>query len=378
MNIGNRGQVLLVFIAALLGLLGIAALGIDMGYLYSVRHELQRSTDAGALAGASALFGGDWDDPAIRAVADTRARDYASRDMVVSSTLNPGAELQVGFPSRDRVRVDATRTVNLFFSRLFLGPTRAVTAYSVAEASIVDRNVQGLQPWGIPYPWDDQDNDGVWDPGEAVHTGCDPAFPPDDQFCHGTTVILKIGTPQNSPKGTPGIPSAQQEPAHFFALDYGASGAAGYSAGIVSGSNYPVSITDAVPLETGDMVGPTIQGVKELIQGDAGSEWSSITNRPHSEAYPSVDGSAPNGISDAWMSSSRIVRIPVYDPSKGTPEPGKSEMVVAGFAAFWIDRIGTQGTVYGRFVEGVRVVGAGGPSTGPVTGPVLRSLRLVE
>src|SRR5512134_3763185 len=99
MKIGNRGQVLLVFLAALLGLLGVAALGIDMGYLYSVRHELQRSTDAGALAGASAFFGGDWDDPAIRAVADTRARDYASRDPVVASTLNPTAELQVGFPS---------------------------------------------------------------------------------------------------------------------------------------------------------------------------------------------------------------------------------------------------------------------------------------
>src|SRR5512139_1553572 len=171
---GNRGQVLIVFLAALLGLLGVAAVGVDMGYLYTVRHELQRSTDAGALAGASAFFGGDWDDPSIRAVADARARDYASRDRVVTSNLNPAAELQVSFPSRDRVRVDATRTVNLFFSRLFLGPTRAVTAHSVAEAEIVSNNVQGLQPWGIPYPWTDVDKDGLYDPGvDNVHTGCD-------------------------------------------------------------------------------------------------------------------------------------------------------------------------------------------------------------
>ena len=47
MKIGNRGQVLLVFVAALLALLGIAALGIDAGYMYTVRHELQRSADAG-------------------------------------------------------------------------------------------------------------------------------------------------------------------------------------------------------------------------------------------------------------------------------------------------------------------------------------------
>src|SRR5512139_1303161 len=191
---GNRGQVLIVFLAALLGLLGVAALGIDMGYLYSVRHELQRSTDAGALAGASAFLSGDWDDPSIRTLADTRARDYASRDPVVASTLNPAAELQVGFPSRDRVRVDATRTVNLFFARLFLGPTRAVTAYSVAEASIVDRNGFNLVPWGIPYPWDDANGDGIFDPAtDNVHTGCDPNYPAAEQFCHGTRIILKAG-----------------------------------------------------------------------------------------------------------------------------------------------------------------------------------------
>jgi hypothetical protein len=318
------------------------------------------------------MLSGDWDDPAIRAVADTRARAYASRDMVVSTTLDPTAELQVGFPSRDRVRVDATRTVNLFFARLFLGPTRTVTAYSVAEAEVVSRNVQGLQPWGIPYPWDDKDNDGIWDPGELVHTGCDKNYPPEDQFCNGTQVILKIGTPQNSPNAPKGVPSTQQEPAHFFALDFGASGAAGYSDGIMNGSNYPVSIGDSVPLETGDMVGPTIQGVRELIQADPNSTWSTVSDRPHSSDYPSESGA------EAWMSSPRIVHIPIYDPSKGTPEPGKSSMAVAGFAGFWIESIGTQGTVYGRFVEGVRIVGTGGPSAGPVTGPVLRSLRLVE
>src|SRR5512139_2323260 len=188
MKTGNRGQVLLVFLAALLCLLGLAALGVDMGYLYSVRHELQRSTDAGALAGASAMLSGDWGDSSIRATADTRARDYASRDQVVTSTLNPATELQVSFPSRDRVRVDATRTVNLFFARLFLGPTRTVTAYSVAEASVVDRNVTGLVPWGIPYPWTDVDKDGIFDPGvDNVQKGCikgDPLIPESVQFCN--------------------------------------------------------------------------------------------------------------------------------------------------------------------------------------------------
>ena len=96
---GNRGQVLLVFLGALLALLGVAALGIDVGYLYTVRHELQRCTDAGALAGASAFLSGNWSDGATRAVADGRARAFATKDKVATSILSAGSEIAVAFPS---------------------------------------------------------------------------------------------------------------------------------------------------------------------------------------------------------------------------------------------------------------------------------------
>ena len=49
----NRGQVLVILALGILALLGVAALAIDVGFLYTVRNELQRSADAGALAGAS-------------------------------------------------------------------------------------------------------------------------------------------------------------------------------------------------------------------------------------------------------------------------------------------------------------------------------------
>jgi hypothetical protein len=381
MKTGNRGQVLLVFLAALLCLLGLAALGVDMGYLYTVRHELQRSTDAGALAGASAMLSGDWEDAAIRVIAEARARDYASRDPVVTANLNPTAELQVGFPSRDRVRVDATRTVNIFFARLFLGPTRTVTAHSIAEASVVDRNVKGLAPWGIPYPWTDVDGDGIFDPGlDNVHTRCEAGIPDNVQFCNGTRFILKPGVSKSSKQYT-GTPSIQQESGHYFALDFGASGGSGYKDGLLYGSNYPVSPGDEVPLETGALMGPTTQAIKTLVfdpvMGDPDSKWNDQTGLPYSDKYPS--GFHPDGspITD-WMGSPRIVRIPVYDPSQGTPEMGKSTMTVAGFAGFWIEDIDNKGTITGRFVREVTVTGMGGPSAGPVSTPVLRNLRLVE
>ena len=79
MRQSTRGQVLVIFALVLAVLIGFAALGVDVAYLYSIKHELQRSADSGALAGASAFFDGDWNHPAIRAVAEARARGLMGR-----------------------------------------------------------------------------------------------------------------------------------------------------------------------------------------------------------------------------------------------------------------------------------------------------------
>ena len=372
MRIGNRGQVLLVFVLALLALLGIAALGIDAGYMYTVRHELQRSTDAGALAGASAFFDGSWSDSAIRALADARARVFASKDKVATSTLSPGGEISVAFPSAERVRVAASRNVPLFFSRIFLGPTKTITAYSVAEASAAGTNVKGLKPWGIPYPWEDTNGNGLYDAGEIVHKECDPNSDPSHQFCPGTRIILKIGTPSGNPHNPTGIPSLQQEPGHFFCLALDGTGGSVYRDTIVNGGQTPVKIGDAVTLEPGDKVGPTRQGVDDLINADSTSTWNAGKNLPESDVYKIT----PQSGETPWMDSPRVIRIPIYDPAAALIQ-GRSEMVIAGFAGFWIESIGQQGTIIGRYVQ-MPALGEAGPTQGPSSGPVLRVLRLVE
>lgn len=378
----NRGQVLVVFVGALTALIGFAAVGIDVGYLYTVRHELQRCADAGALAGASAFLNGDWNDSGIRYTATTRAQQFASMDRVASATLNPdGGEVTVGFPATGQVQVNANRTVNLFFARFFLGPTWNITAFSVAQASVANQNVRGLKPWAIPYPWDDVNGNGLYDPGETVHTDCPDEIvgtPAASQyFCPGTRVILKIGTPAGNPNNPSGIPSVQQEAGHYFALDYGASGAAGYRDAIQTDSTYAVSVGDSVPLETGNMVGPTIQGAEYLINQDRNAVWNDSANLPDSPlaqySITCADGSA----SDAWMSSPRVVRIPIYDPAHA-PEMGKSAITVAGFAGFWIESVDHHlGTVIGRFIKS-KALGSPGTVTGTPTGPTLMVLRLVQ
>jgi hypothetical protein len=364
--------VLLVFVAALLALMGIAALGIDAGYMYTVRHELQRSTDAGALAGASAFIDGSWSDSAIRTLADTRARLFASRDRVATAALSSGGEISIAFPAAERVRVDASRSVPLFFSRIFLGPTKTITAYSVAEASAAGTNVKGIRPWGIPFPWEDTNGNGKFDPGEKIHKECDPLGDPSNQFCPGTRIVLKIGTPSGNPNQPDGIPSLQQESGHFFCLALDGTGGSVYRDTIVNGSQTPMKIGDAITLEPGNNVGPTRHGVDDLINADPSSTWNAEKNLPESDSYKIT----PQAGEIPWMKSPRVIRIPVYDPESALVQ-GRSEMVVAGFAGFWIESVGVQGTIIGRYVQ-MPALGESGPTQGPSSGAVVRVLRLVE
>src|SRR3954453_20019556 len=49
------GQVIVLVVVALVGLLGMCAMVIDLGYLYWNQRDLQASADAAALAGAMEL-----------------------------------------------------------------------------------------------------------------------------------------------------------------------------------------------------------------------------------------------------------------------------------------------------------------------------------
>jgi uncharacterized membrane protein len=132
----DRGQVLVVVALVFVVLLGFAALAVDVGYMYNVRHELQRCAEAGSLAGASAFITGVWSSAAARTAANNLAISYASRDAVGTSPLdNTIGEVVVSFPSLDRIRVDTQRTVNLFFARIFGVNNTTINAYSVAEAA---------------------------------------------------------------------------------------------------------------------------------------------------------------------------------------------------------------------------------------------------
>lgn len=359
----DRGQALVIFVAALFVLMGIAALAIDVGHMYAVRNELQRSADSGALAGASAFQEGPWDNTDLTSstmvTADQRARTFAASDPVAQTPLDPNGDVAVNFPAPDRIQVTTNRTVNLSFARVLGMPTRTISATAVAEAAVVDRGVRCLKPWGIPLPWDDVNGNDKYDPGETVH--------PITDIPEGQRVILKVGEPFNNPNNLDNVTALQQEAGHFFALSpCGDSGGADYRNRIESMCLDDCSLNDGelVDLKTGNTVGPTRQGVDGLIALDPLATYDPSTHEVTGSTY------------DNWMDSPRLVKVPLYDPSNLLSQ-GQTKMEIAAFGGFWLQGYDTQqGTVIGYYVTDIAT--GGSSATGPAPGPQLRILRLVQ
>jgi hypothetical protein len=435
---GNRGQVLLLVALAIFALLGLAALGIDVGYMYSVRHELQRCADTGALAGASAFreFGKNSQDTTIfydpttnttgttKQISEVRARHYATQDNVIKSPL-VNSEVFVSFPTDNslmRVRVDVQRNAPLFFARVLGRGNAVIPAFAVAEAFSVSEKVECVVPWGVPAPWTNTTADNSYNPGDIVNwppdeTDCNgmsvtswdynthspgPSSARDQFLCQGSLQTLKIGNPQDN---------NLQNPGNFFGLDLSSlvescpqgvninSGAQFYSYLIKHSCDCEMGINvgDTIPLDTepGNMVNKTIDPVApdqywnpdnyiphnpdddSLMNLDPTARWDSSTN------MPVTDCTAFAGIN--WSKSPRVVRIPVYHPDasynngENTPSAGKSNYQPLGFIGFWIADVQysppNNGTIVGRFVT-VEGIGSGGGS-GTSGSPVL-NIRLVE
>jgi Putative Flp pilus-assembly TadE/G-like len=117
----ERGQVIVLVVVALVGLLGMCALVVDLGYLYWNQRHLQASADAAALAGAMQLP----DSASSVSVAKqfgtgSGAKNRDSRLTNVSETVSTKCLTSVpGCDPVNAVVVDETATVDTFFMQIF-------------------------------------------------------------------------------------------------------------------------------------------------------------------------------------------------------------------------------------------------------------------
>jgi len=329
----KRGSVLISVAVAILALFAFAVLAIDGALLLTTRTQLHNAADAAALAGASGLIEGSED------IATQRALDYASHNTAVQETRVPVliTSEDVTFPEANVIRVQTHRTqatgdaLRTFFYKVISPFTSAdVTAVAAAKAYDVC-NSNCLRPWAIPDRWDDANDNGLYDEGEIYDPEGTGYVAPIDV---GTTVVLKTGNPAKAI--SPGI----FYPINFPPLDNEEgmnplTGGDWYREWISGCEPYLVGIGDRLQLEPGNMVGPTTQGMEDLIAQDPSASWDDVNKTI---------------VNSAFGMSPRIGLVPFFDPTL-PPASGRNWVTVTKLGAFFIESIGPGSQVNGRFIQ---------------------------
>ena len=367
---------------ALLVLMALSSFVLDYGVLWLSRAQAQNSADAGALAGATArAFDETIDPPSADGAAYRSALSSAQANQVFGAT--PAVTVAWGCPGfvtgPGCVRVDVSNTaLPTFFANIFGVTSQAIQATATAQArpanasdclrplAVMDRWLEAQTP-----PWDLTDsfdryfltgkNKGQLLPNPDSYTAptktdAGTGFTVADNY--GQQAILKTGSsfsggwfqPVDVPRN--GSPD---------------SGAALYRDNLASCNGLAVSIGDYLPTETGNMVGPTTQGISALISQDPSAQWNVGSQTIDHSCAPTCAPFSP-----------RIIALPLFNPDEFQFDtsnntwpncPGGGSCVhVTNLIGFFVDRIDASNNVVGYLIRYPGVLtskpgGVGGPSS---------------
>ena len=290
----------------MVALLGAASLSLDVGHWYLTRAELQRAADAAALAGATQM-------PQGFAAAQTAARTQYLANGLASDTVTYAQAL--GGSPNDSIVVTASRQDSSFFAGLLGIGHVTITAHAQGTVQTVTTATNGdsIMPWGVMK----------------------------GSFTYGQSVSLFGGLDQTGNFGAIDLPTSPP------GCSIG-SGAANYRSNI-DGTNTicNVSVGQQLPTETGQMAGPTGQGLTSRIGSNTDTLGSVVQ--------------MVNGQAEVIKSSPRLVLVPIITNTDGSTNwpNGKKNILIVGFAEFFISSYSSK-TVTGQFVQYVVNADAGG------------------
>jgi hypothetical protein len=346
LSASERGAVLIHVVISLLGLIAFSTLVIDYGVLWAARRQAQNAADAAALAGAVSMAFVDMEDQDL-------ARDSA---LVVAGENGVWGEApdvtpaDVTFPvcppgspgagTNACIRVDVFRNqrangnpLPTFFGRLLDIAEQGVRATATANVmfgdstdcvkpfAIADKWLEGRDDLGAPG-WSEEDTferydrktGAVLDPADYYEAPGAPGgmygpngtgFTRDSTEVggsdHGRYMVLKSGGPQDA------IAPGWYHPV-VINPDEGPGGA-NYRENIAECDPTVIGPGTVLQSEPGNMVGPTSQGIRDLIALD-----------PHAKWDPNLYGPGLGGVSGGCMASGacaispRLVAIPAFNP----------------------------------------------------------------
>jgi Flp pilus assembly protein TadG len=374
----ERGMSLVFVSMSFMALLAATTLAIDIGMFMNSRSEAQNAADAGALAGAVALYYNNFDDRTSSGPAVKSAINTATRNQVAGGAVSV-TPADVTFPLSpagvaNRVRVQVFRTAgrsNAVPTLLgtFFG-IRNVDIGAVATAEVSPANAETcVMPFTIPDRWTEKQT-GPWDPNDSfdpgdVYVPLKPSPDPNTDYTgynavrdKGLEVILKAS---NESKVTASWYNPWDLP--------GSTGASDYRANIAGCNSALLHSGDTMTPEPGNMVGPTKQGMADRIALDPGAHW---VGSP-AGGCNCVEGGNPD-----FHVSPRIVVIPTYDPvvMAAGPQHGRNiNLKIVSFIGFFLEEM--QGNdVVGRVIPVAGVMdGSAGPAPNGIFPAVIRLVQ---
>jgi Flp pilus assembly protein TadG len=420
-NKSQRGASLVLIAASMVVMLGLCALAIDIASFYVARSEAQRSADAAALAGAtvfvtSSCTSGTTGCSAVQTAATNEAISVGNKNLV--SGVNPNIQTgDVTFnftPATDpRITVTVQRTsgrgnaLPTFFGQVFGISTVDVSATATAEA-YNPGNGNGptvgtvcVKPWLMPN-CDPTNTNAI----NSLCSGTQSYYvnPSTNTIVNpsviGTLLTIKPGSPGQtiaSSQFFPVILPPGTAPAECPTCSNGGgggNGAALYRQNIEC-CNTRTLTCGAVTLqpETGNVVGPTRQGVDCLIhEGSQGSGQDILNSTSPRSITGGSNNPNPALVGQTITSSDSIVSAPIYDGAQLCPGKSCAASVTAnivGFMQLFVkDETNPQGTVE-AYILNISTCGAsagggggggGGTPGGTVTGGGLSPvpIRLVS
>lgn len=294
----EEGTVIVITALAFTMLMGFTALAVDVGVLAVEKTRLVRTLDAAVLAGAQEL-------------PDTSRALPVAYEYAIRNEIDPGL-INISFPlGNKQITASGKKTVNLYFAKFLGFNTADVSGKATAKISPV-KNASGVLPIGI-----------------------DESFLP---LVVGQQYSIKVGS-RDAVTGWLGVLSY---PGQSGADDYRLSAKYGYNGVIRIGENQDKA--------TGNVSGPTIQGIQERISTSS-ETWNSYS---------------PN--------SQRVVIVPIYRVLGNLPT---DKVRITGFASVFIEQVTGQGTenyVHVRYVNHT----ISGETDDSLTGTFLNSVHLVD
>ncbi len=410
----QSGSILGVSAIAMLAILGAVGLAVDIGHMYLVAAELQNAADAAALAGASALNGGQGGitravDRAITAMNQyefnrtaiglTRGNVTFAENLTAFDNGGTGMTEAVASATETvarnirfvQVRIPA-KTITTLVGQAFLQaslsegggapPEFAVARSAVAGQSVALNRFCNIAPFSVAF--DDTNNVPM-----HASSGCVPPDP--TKFTRGCTYTIRLpsggggGGGRGGGGGGGGI-----EPGNYLLLAIGSDrGGADLRSRLGIGVDSCFLTGQTISTEPGLTAGPVRQGLNTRFDNYSGSGMSPAEFPPDLNIKPginyaqyksgstnSLDFQAP---SHAGRANRRILMIPIINAS--SYDSGRNEVTIFSVGAFFMQSpvasTGGGGEIVAEYIGSEVAVGGGGyvigggPGIPGLTVPVL-------